>query len=68
MSTINQTFKEGQIVWVRDSEYHDWAISHFIMLNPDLNYRYLCSNTNDTDRMEGWIYITTENPYEKSED
>lgn len=60
-------FKEGQIVWVRDSEYHEWAISHFIMLNPDLNYRYLCSNTNDHEKMEGWIYITKNNPYEKRE-
>lgn len=61
-------FKEGQIVWVRDSEYHEWQISHFIMLNPDLNYKYFCSHVNSDENMEGFIFITTENPYENRKD
>jgi len=62
-----QIFKKGQIVWVRDSEYHPWAITFFRFRNPDLNYSYFCSYTNEDENVEGWIYITKQNPYENRE-
>ena len=58
----------GQIVWVRDSEYRDWQISHFVNMNPSLNHKYFCSHTNNDENIEGFIYLTTENPYEESKD
>jgi hypothetical protein len=60
--------KEGQIVWVRDSEYRDWQISHFVNMNTSLNHKYFCSHTNNDENIEGFIYLTTENPYETAED
>jgi hypothetical protein len=60
--------KAGQIVWVRDSEYRDWQISHFVNMNASLNHKYFCSHTNNDENIEGFIYLTTENPYEKSKD
>ena len=59
--------ESGQIVWVRDSEYRDWQISHFVNMNTSLNHKYFCSHTNNDENIEGFIYLTTENPYEKSE-
>lgn len=58
----------GQIVWVRDSEYRDWQISHFVNMNTSLNHKYFCSHTNNDENIEGFIYLTTENPYENRED
>jgi len=60
--------KEGQIVWVRDSEYRDWQISHFVNMNTSLNHKYFCSHTNNDENIEGFIYLTTENPHETAED
>jgi hypothetical protein len=57
--------KPGDIVWVRDTEYDSWMITYFRRFSTDAKLRYGTNskNSDDSQYIYYYKYLTTKNPY-----
>lgn len=59
--------KPGDIVWVRDNEYDNWMITYFRKYEIDKKLKYGAHprNSDDSNNIMYYQFMTTKNPYEK---
>jgi hypothetical protein len=55
--------KQGDIVWVRDTDNEDWAISHFLDYEPNQPLPYVASTDATIGSAFNYVQMTTKNPY-----
>jgi hypothetical protein len=60
--------KPGDVVWVRDTEYDSWMITYFRRFSTDAKLRYGTNskNSDDSQYIYYYKYLTTKNPYENN--
>ena len=56
-----ESLSKGQVVWVRDTPWMDWQVSHFLRLE---NKIYYVSDTCYDENERAFLYMTPNNPYD----
>ena len=56
-----ESLSKGQVVWVRDTPWMDWKVSHFLRFE---NKVYYVSDTCYDEDERAFLYMTSNNPYD----